>query len=42
MVYKITLTNGEVWFDDCSTSLDEAIADAKATFGEQLVSVVEC
>lgn len=32
-VYVITTANGDIWFDDCSGSFEEATTAANATFG---------
>lgn len=32
-VYVITTASGDVWFDDCSGSFEEATTAANATFG---------
>lgn len=37
MIFEITLKNGEKWFDDSSTSYEECVFDANATFGESQI-----
>lgn len=32
-VYVITTASGDIWFDDCSGSFEEATIAANATFG---------
>ena len=39
-VYVIILKNGEIWFDDCNNSINEARSDASAKWGSDVKVVV--